>query len=630
MRPGRALVCLAVIAACHAGVHPRRPGQTYIAAIHIEGSKAIPAGTLIPGLELDRRRALRLAVDEYQLQLDQERITGAYERAGYFGVVVTSHVTVAPPRDKDDGPRQTVTFTVVPGPRATTHVEIAGLPPGVSPADARAAVALAEGAPFDYDAYDDAKATLLRLVDDAGYAHATLDAGVVADRGHARAVVRYTITAGPRCTFGPITIEGASGALADAIRARVTIRPGAPFSLAAIEATQQAIYAMHRFSSVRVDPDRRHTATVLAVRVAVSESNHGQLLAGGGFGLDPLDYLARLRVDFSQTGWPSPLSTVGVQLQPAITLLRTDCVWYEPWKCQAEPLVRLLGTLTQQDLFVPNLVGRIEGGADYLTIEAYRIEGLHVKLGVTTPLGTPRLQLQLGWLLGAYQFTHFSPAVDDATAAALHIDGTERLGYFSEALVVDLRDDPVEPHRGAYAELRAAEGGSFAGGAFSYLQLTPDVRGYLPLGPLVLAARARLGLIIGDVPPTERYYAGGASSDRGFPERQLSPIATASGTSVVIGGAALAETGAELRVPLGSPYGIHLGGVAFVDGGDVRQTAGELDLAGLHWAVGAGLRWYVSALGPVRLDFAYRLGHDSPDEPRLGRFQFFLSLGEAY
>jgi outer membrane translocation and assembly module TamA len=70
--------------------------------------------------------------------------------------------------------------------------------------------------------------------------------------------------------------------------------------------------------------------------------------------------------------------------------------------------------------------------------------------------------------------------------------------------------------------------------------------------------------------------------------------------------------------------------VAFLDGGAVTETASDLDPLHLHWAIGAGLRWYISAIGPLRIDFAYRLGTDSPTEPRLGRFQWFISLGEAY
>ncbi len=53
------------------------------------------------------------------------------------------------------------------------------------------------------------------------------------------------------------------------------------------------------------------------------------------------------------------------------------------------------------------------------------------------------------------------------------------------------------------------------------------MRGYVPLGPAVLALRARLGVILGAVPVTERYYAGGAVSQRGFSERRLSPASRA-------------------------------------------------------------------------------------------------------
>jgi outer membrane protein assembly factor BamA len=312
---------------------------------------------------------------------------------------------------------------------------------------------------------------------------------------------------------------------------------------------------MHRFSTVRVDVDREGDAAVIPVRVAVAEANHGELLAGGGFGVDPLDYAARLRVQLTQVGWPTPLSTVGVELKPAVTLLRTGCTWYEPWDCQAEPLARLIGTLTQQDLVRTGLVGQVEGGLDYVTIEAYRSKGLHVRLGASSPVGTPRLQLQASWLLGVYAFNHFSPALDDATIARLHLDRDERLGTFPESLVLDLRDDPVEPHLGAFAALRVTEGTAYAGGAFDFVELEPELRGFLPLGPLVLAARVRLGAFSGDVPPTERFYAGGASSHRGFPERELSQVASnpEDGSTVVIGGAGLLETAAEQRVQLARP-----------------------------------------------------------------------------
>ena len=66
-------------------------------------------------------------------------------------------------------------------------------------------------APFDYEAYDDAKAALHRAIENAGYAHVDVEASVIADKTHAHAVLRYVVDPGPRCTFGEVTIEGASG-----------------------------------------------------------------------------------------------------------------------------------------------------------------------------------------------------------------------------------------------------------------------------------------------------------------------------------------------------------------------------------------------------------------------------------
>jgi outer membrane protein assembly factor BamA len=625
----RRLACLflaaAAVAACgeHAAAH--RPGEEYVAAIRLVGNHAIDDETLTEGLELDRRFEAGRGVDDYQLTIDTTRIAGAYQRRGYFTVQVTPTITRV-------GDAVTVHFTIVEGPRATTHVELSGLPAEVSAAKARGLIALADGAPFDYAAYDDAKAPLLALLEDAGYAHARLDAGVIADRAHALATARYVVTPGVPCTFGKIEITGATGALADAVRERLPFHEGDRYATSPLATAQTAIYGLGRFATARVDAERDTAATVIPVKVAVTEANRHELRLGGGLGLDPLNYAVRGRLQYTQLGWPFALSTVGLDVKPAMTVLRDGCTLTQLLDCPREPVARLIGTLSQLDLFRRDVKGELEGGLDYLTLEAYRVEGLYGRLGLSTPLGTPRVQLRVGWLLGLYRFAHVSPAVDAAAAATLGIDHLERLGELRQALIVDLRDHPIEPRWGAYAELRLAEGGAYAGGAYDFIQLTPELRAFAPLGPTVLAARLRVGVIAGDVPPTERYYAGGAASDRGYPERQMSPITTnaATGATVVVGGAGLVETGAELRVPLGRPQGLQLGGVAFVDGGDLEASASQLSATRLHWAAGLGLRWFFLPLGPIRLDFAYRLGADSAALPALGRFQWFLSIGEAY
>ena len=128
----------------------------------------------------------------------------------------------------------------------------------------------------------------------------------------------------------------------------------------------------------------------------------------------------------------------------------------------------------------------------------------------------------------------------------------------------------------------------FAGGAYEYFEIQPDVRGYLPL-PLipgaVLAARVRYGAIFADkdnVPPTQRLFAGGASSQRGFGERHLSPQTDPElGTPVPYGGTRMIDTGIEARVPITKIREMPLGMAVFLDGGDVTDAAKDPTLMGV-------------------------------------------------
>nr|HEX4313778.1 BamA/TamA family outer membrane protein [Kofleriaceae bacterium] len=620
----------ALAVACGGGrrdiVH--KPGEVYVGSIEVEGNTAIPTSDLVSGLAQARTLNLPIDVDPYQTQLDEQRIKGAYLRLGFFTVDVSARV------DKR-GDARVIIYTVKEGPRATVAaVSFLGLPPGITEAAARALVKLPDGAPFDYDPYDDAKDDLLRLLEDSGYAHARLDATVTADRVHAQATLEYTIAAGPRCTFGDIAIEGVpAGGLADAIRVRVAFHRGDPYSFSAVEKTQRALYGVGRFSTVRVQPalgdDKQ---TTIGVKIVVSEANRHELRTGVGVGLDPLYYSARFRAQYTQDGVFDPLTTFAAEFRPELTLLRDTSGASE----EITPLVRLIGRLTRQDLLFPNVKGELEGGLDYLTIEAYTQTGARARVGISGPLGTDKLQARVGWTFAVYSFSNVSPAVDAAEASRLGLDSTERLGAYTQAITLDLRDNPIEPTSGLFAAFQIAEGSKYALGGLDYLEMSPVLRVYLPLvGGIVLAGRLHVATISGDVPVTERFYAGGASSDRGFSERRLSPVAMAAQTdgsidTVVIGGAGLIETGGELRVPLGAPGGLRLGFVVFLDGGDCTDQASQLDLGNLNWAAGGGLRIF-TPIGPARFDVGYRLNRFGPTDPEPGdRLEYFLGFGEAY
>jgi len=632
-RPKLLAIAVAVVvalAACGgAPKRPRRPGEETLAAIKISGNKVVSSEALIRGLALKRSQDAGRGIDEYQLSLDISRIKGAYERRGYFGVSVE-------PRVEYKGKQVTLIFEVKEGPRATTTVEITGLPPEVPTADARAVVTVADGDPFDYIPYDEAKIPLLALVQDAGYAYAELTAEVLADREKHQAILHYAFEPGPRVTFGVVAVNGATGDLADTIMARAGIKAGDLYSAKAVTNAQMQVYGIGRFTSARIDVDKAGLATVVPVTITVALAKQWELRIGAGGGLDSATYQARLRFSLSHAGWPTPLTNLGVEFRPALTVNRDDCGVAGVSTCDPEPRIKLIGTARQQDIFTRGLDGEVEGGLDYIAFEAYTMVGQRARVGLDVPLNLRRLRADVGFQLGSYRFEDFAdvrPAMDlePTYPADIGLDKRENLTAFTQAVSIDYRDDPIEPRFGAYAEFRVAEGV----GAFEYVQLTPDVRGYLPIGRVVLAARARLGTIRGDVPPTERYYSGGASSQRGFAERRLSPLATGVSSegqpaNVVIGGDESFETGFEVRTHF-QPFGFKLGVVAFVDGADVTQRPDAIDVGNLHWAVGVGIRPFYLPVGPFRFEVARRINRTGAGEPAAGeRWNYIISVGEAF
>ena len=614
-------VLLALAIGCsHGPVH--HPGEEYLQSIQIEGNHAISSDDLRAGLALRRAQKQGAAPDPYIVGVDRERIRGMYLRRGYLEVDVHSRV-------ERHGEAVTVIYRVDEGPRAKTRIVIAGLPkdPQIDEQKVRDVLPLKEGQAFSYEPYDKAKEPLLAVVEDAGYAHAKLDARVVVDRSKHEAIVQLTYDSGVKCKFGKIDISGAPPDLEDSVRNRLRFDTGQQFSTSAIAASQRAIYGMKRFSTVRIVPDKTD-GEVVDMRVSVAESSAHEVSLGGGFGIDPATYEVRGRAGYSVIGWPFPLYDFTLDTRPAYALLRDGSGF--------QPRVRALATLRRIDLFAPFITGEVQGGYDYLVLEAYTMYGPRVGLGLTSPLGIDALKLRVGWQLQELDFRNLSPVVMPSDAMRLGLDGAERLGEYQQALVLDLRDNQLEPTLGMYAEIRTNEGTRYAAGAYDFVQVTPELRAYAPLGDsLVLAGRARAGNFYGDIPVSERYFSGGATTQRGFSERRLSPTLFGFNTSgqaisEPIGGGGLFESNVELRSRLGEIKHMGVGGVVFLDGGDVQEHIQDIDFGNLHWAAGLGLRLY-TIIGAVRADFGYRLNRTGPMEPEPdSHYAFHLSIGEAY
>ncbi len=228
-----------------------------------------------------------------------------------------------------------------------------------------------------------------------------------------------------------------------------------------------------------------------------------------------------------------------------------------------------------------------------------------------------------------------------------------RLSSLFGSLIRDTRNDIIDPERGSVVggeldialRVLGSEVG-FAKGfaqAFVYRKL-PGRR------PWVVAAGARLGIAraiaVGNLPidpsepgpdgqpvevinnllpASERFFAGGDTTVRGFALDHLGTEATLNAFGFPTGGNAVIVGNLELR----TPYVKGVGVVGFLDAGNVFLHASDIDVGEIRGAAGFGIR-YRSPLGPLRVDVGFKLDRQELIPGVERRVVYHLSIGQAF
>jgi len=196
-------------------------------------------------------------------------------------------------------------------------------------------------------------------------------------------------------------------------------------------------------------------------------------------------------------------------------------------------------------------------------------------------------------------------------------EGSHYLSSIKGTLVRDRTDNRFLPSTGdrlriSYEQFGALGGdgtfGKAAAGYNWYKTLHTD----LLERKTILTLRAEGGIIVGDAPVFERYYAGGVGSIRGFEFRGVGERQGLDDNN--IGGDYLILAGAEYSFPV---YGDNLRGHVFLDTG----TAGG---GAYRMAVGIGIRLTLNLIGPLPLEFNLAMPITTGDDDDEQVFSFVI------
>lgn len=187
---------------------------------------------------------------------------------------------------------------------------------------------------------------------------------------------------------------------------------------------------------------------------------------------------------------------------------------------------------------------------------------------------------------------------------------------------VDRRDDVTATTRGWLHASTVEVSRSWLGSDVEFVKYYAQQSAFRPFGRTVLAGRAQVGLGRGfsgqDLLGSERFFAGGAVSVRGYGESVIGELDPILG---VARGDGLLVLNGEIRRPLWR----WISGVGFVDGGGIFDRLADVGVGEVQWGTGGGVRIATPA-GLVRVDVGIPLNRRPTDKA----WRVYLGLGHAF
>ncbi|MEZ5286933.1 MAG: BamA/TamA family outer membrane protein [Vicinamibacterales bacterium] len=549
---------------------------------------------------------------ELQLFTDPIQVTELLER--YYreeGYLVADLDT---PRYEYDGTQARVVVPVDEGPRFTVRQLTVGGNSAIDKDTLIGELPLVEGDAFLPPVAERSLRRLRDLYWARGYNEVRPDYELAVDRDAGVVDVRFTLNEGRQSVVAGIDVEGTRQTTPDLVKAQVTLAPDEPLDLKALAESRSNLYDTRAFSLVDIEREEEEAdgdaQKPVRLKVRVREVQPVQLRYGASF--DTERGLGGI-VDLSSHNMLGRARVLGVRgrYDSQVTDGR---VYFSQPSLRSWPIETTASVYFREDRNpMTSRTGRFD------------VERLGASVQQQRRLGDSFL-----WNYGV-RFER-ARSVDPLGGG---LDERVTVAPIGSTFTRETRDEVLDATRGSFLSQAFQYSPAWLGSDQTFLKYFGQYFHYFPLQRvrrerltnelirprLVFASGARLGLAWapgGRLPVSERFFAGGSTTLRGFEQNLVGPIGV---DGIPLGGQAMLVLNNELRFPLVSI----VDGVAFVDVGGVFDRVTDFGISDLRESGGLGLRfrtpWFLG-----RVDYGFLFDRRT-GEPR-GRFYF--SIGQAF
>ncbi len=571
---------------------PRQPAPPAVRKVRFIGNESFGSRDLIRWMTLQPSRPLsRVRFDPDVFGSDLDRIATFYKGEGFLRATVTG--SVLPVRRN----RADLEIRITEGPRwKLIESDLLMFGEAGTPTlrdSLLAALEIRPPGPYRTQRIVSDRIRMVSRLASAAYLDARVEVQENRNDSCRTARLRYLVTPGPRARADVIRIEGLVHTRPETVLRELALRPGGLINIEAAGISKANLLRTGLFSEALIEPDPADSNKAWkALVVRLREIPGGELSAGAGYGTsDRLRILAGL--EHRNLGGRGIRGTVtgryGERRRGA------DAELSFPW----------VGNRRQSLSF--------NAGYEKISRPAFRAERTRGGFGSSRDLGR-------FWRAEAsYRMERVVLLARTQTGAG---PNRLRIGSIGLTLARDTRTDIARPRGGTYLSLSHELALPAFGSSRRFSRTELRRMRFYPRGPATFASRLQAGWIgisapVREVPVSERYFAGGPRTIRGFPEDRIGPL-DASGRP--LGGRVLLLVSAEMHAPLYRIIGIAF----FADAGTLVESASAIRPA--SWSIGAGPGLDIeSPVGRIRLEAGFPV-----TRPRAEHVQFYAGTGAAF
>jgi len=593
-----------------------------ITAVKVDGNKFFSDRQIRELLRLEKGTRYERYLFNYLLERGIAAVKDAYAAEGFRAAAVRwTFQDVAGDRRKirlrlEEGPRTNIADIVVEGVSREHFLAV------------REGLGVEVGSPLSARALEEARARVVKYYGDRGYARAEVRVEVDA----AAARVKFVVAEGAVYHVGEVIVAGNERTRARIITRELDykLKPDRLYRASKIDESRGNIYRTGLYRDLKMETvDSKRAPSLVDLVVIVREDKFKWYKLEPGY--ESPDRAA-LTVGWGHNNVLDNNQRLAAEVSAAYgfvtyeTLFGADITYTEPWLFG----YRYKGTLTL--FYERNLLAAVRtwevGAEPRVTREVTD------RLDLTGGVKVRRAGVDVTAVKGEREVV--IPFYGGGTGERLLAEeGNVNIASVIAAVTYDGRDDIFNPLAGAYLYGAQETAGIF--GRTDFWQFTGDGRTFVRVGRAATAAACVRGGYAEpygetkEVPYTERFFAGGAYSVRGYSERMVGPKEG----ETPLGGRVFLTTNVELRFQL--PFvaerrlpgiGLNLGnlwGGFFLDAGNVWASWKEIRKAPLAYGAGAGLR-YNTPVGPLRFDVAQPILETKGRAPG----HFYIAFGHIF